>query len=252
MRKGRSSYSFQLNCDTNQVNQLVQSYMSSNGFKPETKKGETYYKSGDGIKGYTYFNYNLNGNNLTIYAWLKGAFGEIGIEQDGLTSINMLIMNYRNSLSMLFSEIEKLNTQNSNGGNNMNNNINNNITGYDPNTGQPIYGDNQNNIVNNNPQNNVLNNTQNANNQFTQTFQNENIKKQEKMCEVGFWLSIIGLLMSLFGISYGIIIYIMNFYFASQGLKTSKKGKAIATIVLSIISIVITLFWIIISALLVA
>ena len=37
----------------------------------------------------------------------------------------------------------------------------------------------------------------------------------------------------------GIFVYIMDFYFASQGLKTRKKGKAIATIVLSIISIIV-------------
>jgi len=75
--------------------------------------------------------------------------------------------------------------------------------------------------------------------QFAQTFQNENTKKQEKLCEVGFWLSIFGLLLSLVGVSYGVIIYILNFYFASQGLKTRKKGKAITTIVLSILSILI-------------
>ena len=33
--------------------------------------------------------------------------------------------------------------------------------------------------------------------------------------------------------------YILIFYFASQGLKTQKRGKAIASIVLTVISIVI-------------
>ena len=56
---------------------------------------------------------------------------------------------------------------------------------------------------------------------------------------MGFWLSIIGLLASFVGVAYGVIVYILNFYFASQGLKTRKRGKAIATIVMSIISIII-------------
>ena len=79
-------------------------------------------------------------------------------------------------------------------------------------------------------------------NQFTQIFQNETTKKQEKMCEVGFWLSLFGLICSFMGVAYGVIIYILNFYFASQGLKTRKRGKATATILLSIVSILIIIF----------
>lgn len=234
MKKGRSTYNFNLNCDINNINLLIKSYIDANGFKLVEKNNETYYKAGDAMIGYRYFNYNLSNNNLTIYAWLKGAFGDIEIEQSGLTSINMMVMNYRNSLNTLFKEIEKLNMEGSNKSN-MNNNENN-IIGYDPNTGAPIYQNQQNNI-NSNPQNYNTN----QNNNFTQTFQNETTKKQETMCEVGFWFSLVGLLASFFGISYGIILYIMDFYFASQGLKTRKRKKAIATIVLSIISILIIL-----------
>ena len=98
---------------------------------------------------------------------------------------------------------------------------------YDPNTGQPI-------------------NNNDNNNNFVQSFQDETMKKKERMCEIGFWLSILGLVCSFFGIAYGIFVYIMDFYFASQGLKTRKKGKAIATIVLSIISILFIIFTLII------
>ena len=90
-------------------------------------------------------------------------------------------------------------------------------------------------------------NNNDNNNNFVQSFQDETMKKKEKMCEIGFWLSILGLVCSFFGIAYGIFVYIMDFYFASQGLKTRKKGKAIATIVLSIISILIIIFTLIIA-----
>ena len=140
-----------------------------------------------------------------------------------------MAMTYRNSLNTLFQEIEKLN----NGGVNMNNNMN-----FDSNTGQPLNQNTNNSQMNFDPNTGQSLNQNNVS-QFTQTFQNETTKKQEKMCEVGFWLSLFGLLCSFMGVAYGVIIYILNFYFASQGLKTRKRGKAIATIVLSIVSILI-------------
>lgn len=215
MKKGRSTYTFQLNCDPELVNNLVQSYIKGNLYELQNKNGEQFYRAGDAmVQGYRYFKYSISEQTLTIYAWFKGAFGEVPIEQN---SLNMMAMTYRNSLNTLFQEIDKLN----NGGSNMNNNMN-----FDPNTDQPVN------------QNNYQQSVQNVN-QFTQTFQNETTKKQEKMCEVGFWVSLFGLLCSFMGVVYGVIIYILNFYFASQGLKTRKRSKAIATIVLSIISILI-------------
>lgn len=81
--------------------------------------------------------------------------------------------------------------------------------------------------------------------EFAQTIQNDVNKNRETMCEVGFWVSIVGILISIFGISYGVIIYLLDFYFAAQGLKTRKKGKAITTIVLSVISVVLSVISII-------
>lgn len=99
------------------------------------------------------------------------------------------------------------------------------IKGYDPNTGAPIYNNNNN-----------INPTQNS---FAQTFQDETNKRKETWCEVGFWISIAGLLISFVGVSFGLLVYAFDFYCAAQGLKTRKRGKAIATIVISAISILI-------------
>lgn len=224
MKKGKSNYNLTFNSDSTLVNNIVQSYLKESGFNMYEKKGEKYYRAGDAMFGYKGFNYSINGNNLIIEAWLDGALGDFPLEQN---SLNMLAMDYRDSLNKLFQEINKLN----NGGMNMNNNFNNqninNQMNYDPNTGQPI-------------------NNNDNNNNFVQSFQDETMKK-ERMCEIGFWLSILGLVCSFFGIAYGIFVYIMDFYFASQGLKTRKKGKAIATIVLSIISILFIIFTLIIA-----
>lgn len=115
-----------------------------------------------GYRGLTYF---IQGQQITINAWLDGALGDFPLEQN---SLNMMAMNYRNSLSTLFKEIE--------GGNTMNNNVNNGQMNFDPNTGQPLNqnvqqttGDSVNQMNTEQPQNN-----------FSQTFQDENQKKQEK------------------------------------------------------------------------
>ena len=104
-------------------------------------------------------------------------------------------------------------------------NVNNNQMNFDPNTGRPIN------------QNNYQQSIQNNANQFAQNFQDETNKRKGKLCEIGFWISILGVLGALGGVALGLLVYVMDFYFASQGLKTKKRGKAIATIVLSIISI---------------
>ena len=254
MKKGKSTYTLQFRCDSDTIQQLMQSYISANGFTFIEKKGEQYFRAGDQMVGYRGLTYTISGQQITINAWLDGAFGDFPLE---VNNLNMMAMNYRNSLSTLFQEIENLN-----GGNIMNNNVNNGQMNFDPNTGQPL---NQNmgqqmmnqqfggQVPNNNQYNQnmgqqpMMNNQmqQPMNNQFSQTFTNENLKKQEKMCEVGFWISILGLLCSFAGVMMGLFVYVLDFYFASQGLKTRKKGKAIATIVLSIISILIVILQII-------
>lgn len=117
---------------------------------------------------------------------------------------------------------------------------NNQMNGQDPN--QNI--DNNQINYNQQPSQPIQNNYQepiNDANQFAQNFQDETNKRKEKLCEIGFWISILGVLGALGGVAMGLLVYVMDFYFASQGLKTKKRGKAIATIVLSIISIVITI-----------
>lgn len=151
MKNWRSSYNFELNCDINQAEKIVLDYMNANGFKPINDNGESYYRGGDKMVGYRYFNYNITENTLTIYAWFKGLNGEVGIAEDGIGSLSMTVMSYRNSLSTLFHEIDRINAQSRN-----ENNINvesNNILRYDNKTGKPIYEVTQNNNIINNSNN---------------------------------------------------------------------------------------------------
>lgn len=222
MEKGRSNYNIPITGDLQKVNQLIQSYLSADGFRQVNENGESYYQKGDGVvTELRRFHYGFSGNTLLVCAWIKGPFGDIKIEQNGLGGMNIGVNDYRSSLNSLFQEIQKLNVQG---------NVQiftNNMGVGQTNIGQPMYE--------NTP----------MNNQFAQNFQNELTKKQEKLCKIGFWLSILGLVCSFVGVAYGILIYIMDFYFAAQGLKTSKRKMAIATIILSIISIAITILWIV-------
>ena len=70
---------------------------------------------------------------------------------------------------------------------------------------------------------------------------NDLTPKAETGCEIGFWMSIVGLLVSFLGVTYGVFVYVAVFYLASRGLTTRKRGKAIASIVMSIASILITI-----------
>lgn len=207
-KKKRSYYSIQFNCDPNMVNHLVQSYLQTNGYTFMTKQDESFYRSGDPfIHGYTFFAYQIVGQTVNISAWLPGAFGgERDLEGKNL---QIPVVNYRNSLSTLFQAISDL----SNSCNNPNE------QNQQPQASQP------------NP------------NQFTQAFKNDNLKRKEGLCEAGFWISLLGLLLSFMGGVYSLFIYIFSFYFASQGLSTRKRGKAIATIVISIVSIFVLICW---------
>ena len=73
----------------------------------------------------------------------------------------------------------------------------------------------------------------------SQVLEDQITTRDEKTCEIAFWMSIAGLIFSFFGQAFGIFLYIFEFIFAARGLKTRKRGKAIATIVMAIISLVI-------------
>ena len=217
MAKGKSNYNFQFNCSQAELQQLILNYLRANGFSLVENKGERYYRSGNAMIGYNAFNYNIVGQVINIQAWLEGVRGEITLEGN----LSIQANNYKQSLNLLFQQIAKLNQ----GNYNMNNQVNTNAY-------QNTYGGNNQMNLNNGQQ-------YNGAEQFSQQFQDEATKKKEKVCEAGFWISILGLLCALLGVAFGVILFAFDFYAGYQGLKTRKRGKAITTIVLSSISILI-------------
>ena len=204
LETGRSEYNITINTDVNTIEQIIQKFLSERKFSLIEDGGEKFYRAGSVLSGYKYFNYRINGNMLTIYAWLKGGFGEIKIEQTGMMNTSEGIIEYRNMLMTLFSTIEVANGPSAN---------------FDSQTGKPL----------------------NNGNQAIEEFKKSNLKSNETACEIGFWLSIIGIFLIFLGGSYGLIIYATNLILGIQGLKTKKKVKAIVTLVITVISILYVL-----------
>lgn len=170
------------------------------------------------LKGKRGFEYYINGSEVTILAYL-GTYKKPQ-ELEGFVAAVMK-QDYRNALAPLFEEIKKLE-----GGGAVNataaygtTQAEGNMTASQINTGAQATG-----AVNNNSLN---------------TFMEQNQKKQETLVIVGFVMSLIGLLISFCGVTYGVILILLEYYFAIQGIKTKKKGLAIATIVIASVSIVL-------------
>lgn len=216
MAKIRSKFDFNFNCEPNVIDDLIQNYIKNNGGKIINKKGEEYYLLQISYL-VPYFKYSINEQTLTIYAWFGGAFGEeIPVEKNKSNIYSGL---YLDSLAELFREVEKFC------------NIENNTT-------------TDNNKENNNISEklNIDQNT-NLNSNNSGKIQSSSSKQSSNLCELGFWLSIISLVSSLFGYSFNFIIYIFLFVLAGQGLNSTKKKKAIISIIILIISLVLSLIF---------
>lgn len=85
---------------------------------------------------------------------------------------------------------------------------------------------------------------QNSANQFVE----KSRKTRENWTIAGFVIGLVGLLLSFFGITYGAIIIVLEFWCGFQGLQTKKKGLAIATIVLAGISVLLLILSIVYTA----
>ena len=229
---GKTIYTFMYGGEPVGVNNIVQGWLTANGFSLVNNFGETYYYHNDAWHGNRCFQYTIEANILTIYAWTI-AIGNKFVMLDSGAPNNMAGDAYKQALNSLFSEINLHCPPNPG---NM----------QDPNTMQTVYP----------PQENAYQGNANQGNpyqagpvpdasQFVNAFQNEIDERNEKLCTIGFCLSLIGLLLSIFGFMFGVLIYILEIYFACQGLKTRKRGKAIATFIIAGISILIIIGWII-------
>ena len=214
MNYGKTNYRFEFGGDPMGINNIIQAWLSANGFSLVNNFGETYYYYNDAWNGNRCFQYTIEGNAVTIFAWTIG-IGKKFIMLDSGALNNMAGDSYKAALQGLFTQI---------------NNYSNSGAYTDPGMSQGNSGFQENPYAQGNVQDVA---------QFTDAFQQEANERNEKLCNIGFWISIVGLILSFLGIMYGVFIYILEIYFACMGLKTAKKGKAIATFIIAGISVLI-------------
>lgn len=219
MGKGKTEYRFTINADMAVVNNVIQNYLAVNEFHPEPRQNANYYFFNDPIvKGKRGFEYYMNGNEVVILAYIGTFEKPYEIEK---SFGNISKQSYKNDLGLLFTELRKLETQGQN-------------AGAVPPQNQGVYQSAP---------------TENAAVNSVNTFVEQSNKKKDTWTIVGFVISLLGLVFSCFGISYGIVLLILEFYCGIQGIHSKKKGLAIATIVIACVSILILLIEVIFTVL---
>lgn len=215
----KTVYQFNVNASEETVNQVFQSWLAANGFSFQPKEGANYYYFNDPmVKGKRSLEYYIHGAQVTIVAYL-GTFEKPKALEGFVGALPKQM--YKDDLSSLFKALEQMNA-------------------YGVQQAAPDVAA---------PQGYAPQPMSQPVQQVAQSFVAENEKKKETMVIIGFIMSIFVLLLSCFG-AYAILLVILEFYFAIQGLKTKKKGLAIATIVLASLSIVFCLFAIVLTVLL--
>lgn len=227
----KTVYQFTVNAPADTINQVLQSWLAANSFGFQPKEGANYYYFNDPmVKGKRSLEYYIHGTQVTIVAYL-GTFEKPKALEGFVGAVPKQM--YKDDLSSLFKALEQLNTYGA-------------ASEAPQPEGQSVYQAADAQAV---PQPYNPGPASQSVQQAAQGFVAENEKKKETMVIVGFVMSIVGLLLSCIGYTYGIVLIILEFYFAIQGLKTKKKGLAIATIVLASISIVFCILGIVLAIL---
>ena len=256
---GKTIYTFRFGGEAMTVNNIVQAWLTANRFSLVNNFDETYYYNYDAWYGDRCFQYAIEGDIITVYAWTISIKNKFVMLDSGALN-NMSGNAYKELLNTLFSEITAkcapnppqnivapqaaAPSQNPAAPQNAATVQNNEAPQYTAsvqNTAVPQYTAPAQNPAMpqytapaQNPYAGVPDSAQ-----FTDVFEKDILDKNSQLCNIGFILSIIGLFISMFGMMYGFFIYFIEIYFAYRGLKSYVKGRAIAIFILTGISILI-------------
>lgn len=232
MQKGKSNFRFVVNANAETIHNLIQSFLGANGFNAKFENGITYYMQQDFMWGNRFFEYYVDGNQVTILAYIGKFKKPILLDDSFVGSVPK--QEYKKLLDTLFAALNQLNVAGQTGANWQNSVPQQAAYGtQDMNGQQAAYGSQP-------PYMDISQQT----NQFA-----DNVNKsKERMAICGFVISIIGLVLSCLGYMIGGILLVLEIYFAVNGLKTSKKGLSIATFVLCGVSVLIFIAQIILVA----
>lgn len=206
---------YEFKCDKDIALKIINSFLQANNYKQRaSNNGTIYYEFSDAVV-IGFLEYEITDDKTTIYAYLRSEKKPMPLDN---SFVGILIKNHYKSIiepllkSLANPNTEVINIQNEESNNKRDKAINNDV------------------LRNENVENNAYN-------QFVE----ENDKSKAKFSTIAFVISIIGLLLSFIGVTFGLIIVLFEYGFAIQGLKSSKKNLSIATIVLASITLLINI-----------
>lgn len=230
MKKGKSTYQFPIQVDPQLAKQTIMEWLGANGFKLKEKNGNYYYEYYDPVIGRRLLEFYIQPGLVTINAYL-GSFKKPYLLDDSFAG-SIPKSAYKESLAPLLQTLAGYSSP-----------VRENVqSGIDPYAAAAAGSAQPGGVAA--P---TAGSTQTGTGNY-QNFADANSKSQEKLAIFGFVLSIVGLLLSFVGYAFGLVLYILEFYFAACGMKTKKKGFAIATFILAGISILILVVSIFLSA----
>ena len=219
MKKGKSTYQFPICVDPNMAHQTIMNWLGANSFNLKEKNGNYYYEYYDPVIGRRLFEFYIQQNMVTINAYI-GTYKKPLLLDDSFYG-TVPKSAYKQLLEPLFQTLRTYNT--------------------------PGAGDAWQPTGNENPAAYNMQQYASDANQPTpgsyEDYANAANKPNGKMAIIGFVMSIIGLLLAFVGHMYALWLYALEFYFAAQGIRSDKKGFAIATFVLGGISVVILVIY---------
>ena len=223
MGKKKTEFRFSVHAAPEAINQVFQNYLAANQYAQIPKPNANYYFFNDPwMKGKRSLEYYIHGTEVIVLAYL-GTY-EKPMELEGFVGA-IPKKAYKDDLEPLFAELHRLD-----------------MMGMAPQQGMPMQQGAP--IQQGMPmqQGNIP--PQCSPNQFVEQTQ----EKRENWTIAGFVIDMVGLLLSFFGITYGAMRIVLEFWCGFQGLQTKKKGLAIATIVLAGISVLLLILSIVYTA----
>lgn len=236
MGRGTTTFTLLLSKTPEEANSIIQQFLSINKFTLETDSlGQYYHFYDPALIGHRGFCYQIYNDKIIITVWT----GKRGKEY-ALTGIQGFAVNaqYLELLKSLEIALTGTSQYISSGSKATQQDPVNKISNLQATNAQAFSQAP-------NPQSGYYQQPQQVQNQSVDAMQDAANASAEKFCIISFVLSILTSVLSLCGVAFGIPLIVIEFFGAIKGLKTRKRGLAIAALVLASISSVVLLIYII-------
>ena len=115
MNKGKSNYNFQSKVEAEKIRQVIEAWLTANGFAKQDKFGEEAYYMYDKLYGNRGFQYTMENDMVYISAWIIGKKDEAYSLEIGKKN-EIWVNSYRDLLGRLFDKMNEVNNGVVNGG----------------------------------------------------------------------------------------------------------------------------------------